>query len=173
MNAKQILSLCEMEKLDYRSVANSVEQYFLKKFKSIGLDTMVRSEDEPWAWFHTASVNDINLFKRASKDYIYSLSRMIKSSNVLYDKKESVGTIFIPVKDVGDPFYPPTLRISCRKGISLNSSEHFLVVSVGWGAEGLKYIWSDEFPVSEEWVQKIYSAIDSVAKAVRLVSFGE
>lgn len=177
MNAKRILSLCEQNN---NEIANSIYQYYVKRFRAIDGTLITRSDFESDFIFHTKIISDAAEFKFESKKYIASLSHAIPSSDFVFDKKSFTGVISVLIPNSIDwDSATPIFTIRCWRGISRQaSSEYFLVMKVGWSRPFILSCIDNDLVnyrdfATQAGVRKIYSLIDSMVKVIRLTPFGD
>ena len=178
MKAKEIINLCEDEQLDSWEIFNLIQDYFVKKMKSIGMEIVNHSLDVE-ANLVVSVTADYADVKRYSRAYIKKVSKFFGER--LYSAYDG-GTVNIlhpnPVLFMWKE-YPIFYFSSHFSKISLRSDHvHYIKVCVSFSNQVKSLVMSDSIKKHEEFFteegrKEIYGLIDSLAKFIRLTPLGK
>ena len=170
MKATEIINLCEDENiLTGQEFYEQFSSYFIKKMKNIG--ATINSNKPLTAQFTFGNRNDFNLghtFKsqtRFVRKYIQKLSKIIQGSEI--SQTSSVTYLFVYCDGMGAwKDYIIFWTISCSSALD--------ILTLDVSLSSIEYFISDStFTVPEKVLKNVYAKIDEIAKAIRLVPFGE
>lgn len=182
MNAKKILKMCEDDHLTNSEIFESVASYLMKKMKLIGGKSQsIGPLRVVGVDFNLGVVENFTESKKLAEQYLLSLAKIVKPSKLIEKDFSYLLEVYHPnYRQPSFRFKKNVFTIFCNidihGGWDDNACDINLVVNLSYAFEvlyGEKALGDYPEFASIEGLNVIYSVIDTIAKAIRLVPFGE
>lgn len=174
MKAKEILHLCEDEqKLSSDEIADLINNYFIKKFKSIGMTVDSDGVRFNFAELVVGSESDEKKQKKRSSLFFKKLIQILKSHNV-YSGSEYGSRLFIKLPN-SSVKYNQKISVIFTLSLSYSSNDDVVIyVAKSYRLDALeRHQWladHEEFS-TDSGLHNVYMTVDAIAKAIRLTSY--